>query len=55
MSVIGYDENELAFVKPPRMTVIGRRVDEMGKARRKVSHIPAGQPECTAAASRSWR
>jgi LacI family transcriptional regulator len=31
VSVIGYDENELAFVKQPRMTVIGRPVDELGR------------------------
>jgi len=31
VSVIGYDENELAFVKSPRMTVIGRPVGELGR------------------------
>ena len=31
VSVIGYDENELAFVKAPRMTVIGRQVGDIGR------------------------
>lgn len=31
VSVIGYDENELAFVKAPRMTVIGRQVGDLGR------------------------
>ena len=31
VSVIGYDENELAFVKAPRMTVIGRPVGDLGR------------------------
>jgi LacI family transcriptional regulator len=31
VSVIGYDENELAFVKAPRMTVIGRQVADLGR------------------------
>jgi LacI family transcriptional regulator len=31
ISVIGYDENELAYVKSPRMTVVGRSVGELGR------------------------
>lgn len=31
ISVVGYDENELALVKPPRMTVIGRSLSEIGR------------------------
>jgi LacI family transcriptional regulator len=45
ISIIGYDENELAFVKPPRMTVIGRSVGEIGRLAGRLVMLRLANPD----------